>query len=95
MLSRWISEKTWSVQNTEREVFIRAFKNFHENRIFYAFPFYFFFIYLIWGTIWDNVFQNEPSKICVRQPLKNLNDLLSRFTIFYEIYILDNYNHLW
>ena len=27
---------------------------------------------LAFGTIWDKVFMNEPSKICGRQPLNNL-----------------------
>ena len=26
------------------------------------------------GNIWDKVFKNGPSKVCGRQPLKNLNE---------------------
>ena len=34
--------------------------------------------------IWDNVFKNEPSKICGRQPLKNLKwyGLFKRWNVF-------------
>ena len=28
--------------------------------------------YLIYGLTWDKVLKNGPSKICGRQPLKNL-----------------------
>ena len=28
----------------------------------------------IYYNIWDEVFKNEPSKICGRQPLKNLKE---------------------
>ena len=27
-----------------------------------------------WSIIWDKVFKNGPSKICGRQPLKNLKE---------------------
>ena len=51
-----------------------------------------------WDKVWDKVFKNGPSKICGKQPLKNLKEYgllkadhtLSNFlkAVFHKFYLL-------